>query len=241
MDSKDSATVIGAGLAGTEAAWQLANAGIKTTVIEMRPTKTSPAHHTQEFAELVCSNSFGALSSDRAAGLLQEELRILNSIVIKIADDHSIPAGGALAVDRAEFSKALTNILTSHPLISIKRLELKELPHNDQITILSTGPLTSDNLAGNLRNFTGIDECHFFDAASPIIDGESIDLSIAFKASRYDKGNADYINCPMNKEDYMCFLDNLLQAEQMVLKDFEINLVVISKQIPQNSSVAIWM
>ena len=221
MDFKDSAIVIGAGLAGTEAAWQLANAGIKTTVIEMRPTKTSPAHHTEEFAELVCSNSFGALNSDRAAGLLQQELRILNSIVIKTADLHSLPAGGALAVDRSKFSKTLTKQLTSHPLISIKRLELQELPDERQITILATGPLTSDKLAEKIRSFTGIEECHFFDAASPIIEGEGIDLSIAFKASRYDKGNADYINCPMNEKEYVSFRDNLIKAEQSKLKDFE--------------------
>ena len=221
MDLKDSVIVIGAGLAGTEAAWQLASSGIKTTLIEMRPKRKSPAHHTNEFAELVCSNSFGALNSDRAAGLLQEELRILNSIVIQTADHHSVPAGGALAVDRSEFSKSLTSKLYSNPLISIERNELKELPRENQIAIIATGPLTSNDLAENLKEFTGLEECHFFDAASPIIEGESIDFSIAFRASRYDKGDADYINCPMNKEQYLEFREALIIAEQALLKEFD--------------------
>ena len=221
MEFKDSILVIGAGLAGTEAAWQIANAGIKTTLIEMRPVKQSPAHHTQEFAELVCSNSFGAVKSDRAAGLLQKELRDLNSLVIKTAELHSVPAGGALAVDRSKFSKSITNKLESHPLISIKRFEVQNLPNEQQITVLATGPLTSHSLAENLRNFTGLEDCHFFDAASPIIEGESIDLSIAFQASRYDKGDADYINCPLNKEQYISFREELINAEKANLKDFD--------------------
>ncbi len=208
-------------MAGTEAAWQVAKAGLKAKLIEMRPRKRSPAHHTNEFAELVCSNSFGALSSDRAAGLLQEELRHLESIVIKTADLHAVPAGGALAVDRAKFSQALTKTLASNPLIDIQRKEQKLLPNNDQITILATGPLTSESLSGELRAFTGIDDCHFFDAASPIVQGEEIDFSIAFRASRYDKGDADYINCPMNKKQYLEFRSALLEAEQTPIKDFE--------------------
>jgi len=213
--------VLGAGLAGTEAAWQIASAGIPVRLVEMRPVRRSPAHHSQEFAELVCSNSFGALSSDRAAGLLQEELRRLGSVVIAMADQHAVPAGGALAVDRGRFSAALTAALEAHPLVTIERREQTELPPADTITVLATGPLTSEPLAEQLRCFTGRDECHFFDAASPIVAGESIDLNLAFRASRYDKGDADYINCPMDREQYLTFRQGLLTADQAELKDFE--------------------
>ena len=213
--------VIGAGLAGTEAAWQIASSGVSVTLIEMRPIKRSPAHHSAEFAELVCSNSFGALSSDRAAGLLQEELRRLGSLVISTADQHSVPAGGALAVDRGRYSAALTDVLEHHPLVTIERREQMHLPAADKITVLATGPLTSDSLAGDLRDFTGRDDCHFFDAASPIVDGETIDMEMAFRASRYDKGDADYINCPMDQHQYHAFRTALLSAEQAQLKDFE--------------------
>ena len=213
--------VIGAGLAGTEAAWQIASSGVPVTLIEMRPIKRSPAHHSAEFAELVCSNSFGALSSDRAAGLLQEELRRLGSLVISTADQHSVPAGGALAVDRGRYSAALTDALEHHPLVTIERREQMHLPAADKITVLATGPLTSDSLAGDLRDFTGRDDCHFFDAASPIVDGETIDMEMAFRASRYDKGDADYINCPMDQHQYHAFRTALLSAEQAQLKDFE--------------------
>ncbi|QNI54666.1 methylenetetrahydrofolate--tRNA-(uracil(54)-C(5))-methyltransferase (FADH(2)-oxidizing) [Synechococcus sp. BIOS-E4-1] len=215
--------VIGAGLAGTEAAWQVAQAGVPVHLIEMRPLRRSPAHHSSEFAELVCSNSFGALSSDRAAGLLQEELRRLGSLVIRTADAHAVPAGGALAVDRGRYSAALTEILQRHPLVTIERREQMDLPDADQITVLATGPLTSDALANHLRAFTGRDDCHFFDAASPIVDGETIDMKKAFRASRYDKGDADYINCPMDQPRYKDFLGALLSAEQAELKDFEKN------------------
>ena len=213
--------VIGAGLAGTEAAWQIAEAGIPVRLLEMRPLRRSPAHHSADFAELVCSNSFGALSSDRAAGLLQEELRRLGSLVIRTADRHAVPAGGALAVDRGRYSADLTSILEQHPLVTVERLEATELPGDGQIAVLATGPLTSEPLADQLRAFTGLDDCHFFDAASPIVEGESIDLTVAFRASRYDKGDADYINCPMTEEQYRLFRDALLAAEQAELKDFE--------------------
>lgn len=216
-----SVTVLGAGLAGTEAAWQVACAGIPVTLVEMRPARRSPAHHSSDFAELVCSNSFGALSSDRAAGLLQEELRRLGSLVIRIADDHAVPAGGALAVDRGRYSAALTKILDQHPLVTIERREQMDLPDVDAVTVLATGPLTSQSLANDLRGFTGRDDCHFFDAASPIVHGDSIDLKIAFRASRYDKGDADYINCPMNKAEFLAFREALLEAEQAELKDFD--------------------
>ena len=213
--------MIGAGLAGTEAAWQVAQAGLPVTLVEMRPLRRSPAHHSSEFGELVCSNSFGALSSDRAAGLLQEELRRLGSLVISTADHHAVPAGGALAVDRGRYSAALTAALDAHPLVTIERREQQRLPEAGQFTVLATGPLTSEPLAEDLRAFTGREDCHFFDAASPIVEGESIDLEVAFRASRYDKGDADYINCPMNQEQYLAFREALLSAEQAELKDFE--------------------
>ncbi len=213
--------MIGAGLAGTEAAWQVAKAGVPVTLWEMRPYKRSPAHHSSEFAELVCSNSFGALSSDRAAGLLQEELRRLGSLVIQTADHHSVPAGGALAVDRGRYSAALTSALDAHSLVTIRREEQLALPDPDQITVLATGPLTSEALADDLRAFTGRDDCHFFDAASPIVEGESIDMTKAFRASRYDKGDADYINCPMDRDQFLAFRTALLEAEQAELKDFD--------------------
>ncbi|TRU57374.1 MAG: FADH(2)-oxidizing methylenetetrahydrofolate--tRNA-(uracil(54)-C(5))-methyltransferase TrmFO [Microcystis aeruginosa Ma_QC_C_20070823_S13] len=212
--------VIGGGLAGTEAAWQIAQAGIPVILHEMRPIRSSPAHHSQFLAELVCSNSFGAMAVDRATGLLHEELRRLNSLVIAQADQHSVPAGGALAVDRGVFSRNLTEILANHPLITLKRQEITEIPR-DGIVVLTTGPLTSAALAADLQNFTGLDYLSFFDAASPIILGESIDRSIAFLASRYDKGEAAYLNCPMDREQYLHFWQELKQAEQAELKDFE--------------------
>ncbi|BAU64052.1 gid protein [Stanieria sp. NIES-3757] len=213
-------TVIGAGLAGTEAAWQIAQAGVAVDLYEMRPVRTSPAHHTADFAELVCSNSFGAMASDRAAGLLHEELRRLGSIIIGTADRHSVPAGGALAVDRGVFSSQLTTTLANHPLISLKRAEITTIP-TDGVVVLTTGPLTSPQLASDLQRFTGMEYFSFFDAASPIVAGESINRDIAFLASRYDKGEAAYLNCPMNKEQYLHFWQELAHAEQAELKDFE--------------------
>ena len=213
--------VIGAGLAGCEAAWQIANSGIAVKLVEMRPLNSTPAHHTSEFAELVCSNSFGALSPDRAAGLLQEELRTFNSLIIQTADKFSVPAGGALAVDRSKFSKSLTKTLSTHPLIHIERIEQLDLPDKENITVIATGPLTSNKLANKIKIFTGLDSCHFFDAASPIILGDTIDHEIAFKASRYDKGDPAYLNCPMNKFEYLDFRNALINAEQATLKDFD--------------------
>lgn len=213
--------VIGAGLAGTEAAWQIAQAGLPVILHEMRPMRRSPAHHTEHFAELVCSNSFGAMATDRAAGLLHEELRQLGSVVIRQADRHAVPAGGALAVDRAVFSRELTETLLAHPRISLRREEVPRLP-TDSIVVLTTGPLTSPSLAEDLQRFTGQDYCSFFDAASPIVVGESINREIAFLASRYDRGEAAYLNCPMNREQYQAFYEALCAAEQAELKDFEI-------------------
>ncbi|MBW4630778.1 MAG: FADH(2)-oxidizing methylenetetrahydrofolate--tRNA-(uracil(54)-C(5))-methyltransferase TrmFO [Iphinoe sp. HA4291-MV1] len=216
---KQTIHVIGGGLAGTEAAWQIASAGVSVILWEMRPNRLGGAHHTEHLAELVCSNSFGAMASDRAAGLLHEELRQLNSIVISKADEHSVPAGGALAVDRGQFSQDLTETLARHPLIELRRDEVRVIPEG--IVVLATGPLTSPELAEDLHRFTGMEYLSFFDAASPIIVGESINHDIAFLASRYDKGEAAYLNCPMNKEQYLQFWQELCVAEQVELKDFE--------------------
>jgi methylenetetrahydrofolate--tRNA-(uracil-5-)-methyltransferase len=212
--------VIGGGLAGTEAAWQIAQAGIPVILHEMRPTLQSPAHHSEHLAELVCSNSFGAQATDRSSGLLHEELRRLGSIVIRKADEHQVPAGGALAVDRAVFSRDLTETLSSHPLIELRRGELTEIP-TEGIVVLTTGPLTTPALADRLHQFTGMEYMSFFDAASPIVVGESINFEIAFLASRYDRGEAAYLNCPMNKDQYLQFWQELCKAEQAELKDFE--------------------
>ena len=212
--------VIGGGLAGTEAAWQIAQAGVSVILHEMRPMQTSPAHHTQELAELVCSNSFGAKSSDRAAGLLHEELRRLGSIIIAKADEHYVPAGGALAVDRGIFSGELTETLASHPLIELCRGEVEKIP-TEGVVVLTTGPLTSAALTKDLLKFTGMEYFSFFDAASPIVVGDSINRDIAFLASRYDKGEAAYLNCPMNQEQYLQFRQALCEAQQAEVKDFE--------------------
>ncbi|MEB3191259.1 MAG: FADH(2)-oxidizing methylenetetrahydrofolate--tRNA-(uracil(54)-C(5))-methyltransferase TrmFO [Snowella sp.] len=212
--------VIGGGLAGTEAAWQIAQAGVPVIFSEMRPIRLSPAHHSRELAELVCSNSFGAKNSDRAAGLLQTELRQLNSIIIQTADQYAVPAGGALAVDRGVFSQALTQRLENHPLIDFRREEVTAIPQ-DRIVVLATGPLTSPALTEDLQCLTGMDYLSFFDAASPIVVGESINQDIAFFASRYDKGEAAYLNCPLNREEYLQFWQALCQGEQAELKDFE--------------------
>ncbi|MGD1864042.1 MAG: FADH(2)-oxidizing methylenetetrahydrofolate--tRNA-(uracil(54)-C(5))-methyltransferase TrmFO [Phormidesmis sp.] len=212
--------VIGGGLAGTEAAWQIAQAGVPVVLHEMRPVKKSPAHHSEHLAELVCSNSFGAMGTDRASGLLHEELRRLGSVVIGKADEHSVPAGGALAVDRGVFGQDLTEALEGHPLVELRRDEVLRIPE-DGITVLTTGPLTSESLSEDLERFAGQAYMSFFDAASPIIVGESIDQDIAFMASRYDRGEAAYLNCPMNKEQYLAFYDALCAAEQAELMDFE--------------------
>ncbi len=212
--------VIGGGLAGTEAAWQIAQAGVPVILHEMRPQRLSPAHHTEQLSELVCSNSFGAKASDRAAGLLHTELRELGSIVIQKADQHAVPAGGALAVDRGVFSHDLTETLASHPLIELRRGEITQIPA-EGVVVLATGPLTSPALTEDLHRFTGMEYLSFFDAASPIVVGESINQEIAFLASRYDRGEAAYLNCPMDREQYLQFWQALGEAEQAELKEFE--------------------
>lgn len=219
MTVKQPVHVIGGGLAGTEAAWQIAQAGIPVVLSEMRPLRQSPAHHTQELAELVCSNSFGAQATDRASGLLHEELRRLGSIVMAMADKHSVPAGGALAVDRAVFSQSLTETLANHPLIELRREAVSQIPAG--IAVLTTGPLTSPELAEALRQLAGMNYLSFFDAASPIVVGESINYDMAFLASRYDRGEAAYLNCPLNRDQYLHFYQELCRAEQAELKDFE--------------------
>lgn len=211
--------VVGGGLAGTEAAWQIAQLGAPVILSEMRPVRQSPAHHTDQLGELVCSNSFGALASDRAAGLLKEELRQLGSLVIATADRHAVPAGGALAVDRARFSQALTEAIANHPLITLRREEVTEIPEG--IAVLCTGPLTSEPLAKALQAFTGLEYLSFFDASSPIVTGDSLNRAVVFQASRYDKGEAAYLNCPMTEAEYERFWQALVEAEQVPLKDFE--------------------
>jgi methylenetetrahydrofolate--tRNA-(uracil-5-)-methyltransferase len=221
--------VIGAGLAGTEAAWQIAQHGIKVRLVEMRPERQTPAHHTSECAELVCSNSFGSHDATRSTGLLHHELLAFDSIVMKVARETKVPAGSALAVDRSIFGKRLTELLSSHPLITFERREQFCLPKDSQICVVATGPLTSDTLAQDIKAFIGEQYLSFFDAASPIVTGESIDYDIAFRASRYNKEftdssdsqEASYLNCPFTKEEYYSFIDAVQNAELAPVKDFE--------------------
>ncbi len=218
--SENSITVIGAGLAGSEAAYQLAKRGIPVTLYEMRPQKKSPAHHTDQFAELVCSNSLRAGNIENAVGLLKEEMRRLDSLIMKCADATAVPAGGALAVDRHAFSEMVTKTLEAHPLITIKREEVTDIP-SEGMVIIATGPLTSDALGEKIAAMTGANDFYFYDAAAPIVTADSLDYDKVFAASRYDKGDADYLNCPMNKEQYLAFLHELTHAECATVKEFE--------------------
>ncbi len=219
MSFTDRVTVIGAGLAGSEAAWQIAKLGVKVVLYEMRGKKTTPAHHTDQFAELVCSNSLRAASLTNAVGLLKEEMRKLDSIIIRSADACSVPAGGALAVDREKFSQMVTDELTSHPLIEVVREEVTEIP--DEVTVIATGPLTSESLTKSILDFTGEQSFYFYDAAAPIVDASSVDMEIVYRASRYDKGEPAYLNCPMTEEQFNVFYDALVQAETTPIKEFE--------------------
>lgn len=219
MLTNDSVTVIGAGLAGSEAAWQLAMQGIDVTLYEMRGVQSTPAHRSTDFAELVCSNSLRAASLTNAVGLLKEEMRRLGSLIIRAADRYAVPAGGALAVDREAFSEFITNTLTEHPRITVRREEVDQLP--DGIVVVATGPLTSARLSDAILEFTGRDSLYFYDAAAPILERDSIDESIAFMASRYDKGEPAYINCPMSEEQFNDFYEALITAETTALKEFE--------------------
>lgn len=212
--------VIGGGLAGCEAAWQIANSGIKVQLYEMRPKKMTPAHHTGIFAELVCSNSLRSNQLENAVGLLKEELRMLKSLIIESADKNMVPAGGALAVDRDKFSIYINDKIKSHPNIEIINEEVTFISE-DEYTIIATGPLTSDNLSKSIREYLGEDYLYFYDAAAPIVAYDSIDMDIAYKASRYGKGEDDYINCPMNKTEYENFYKELIDAETAELKYFE--------------------
>lgn len=221
---KDYVVVVGAGLAGSEAAWQLAERGIKVKLYEMRPVENTPAHHTDKFAELVCSNSLRSNQLENAVGLLKEEMRRLNSLIMHYADHNAIPAGGALAVDREKFSQDITDRIKSHPNIQVINEELIDIP-KDEYVIIASGPLTSDKLSESIRALTENEYLYFYDAAAPIIAYDSIDMSKAFKASRYDKGESDYINCPMNEEEYNRFYQELISAEAVPLKKFEKQIV----------------
>lgn len=212
--------VIGAGLAGTEAALQLADRGIPVTLYEMKPKKFSPAHHSENFAELVCSNSLKAERIENACGLLKEEMRHFNSVMMQAADISRVPAGGALAVDRDKFSEFITQKIKSHPLMTVVYDEVFKI-NPDEYTIIATGPLTSDSLSEAIRELTGDDGLSFFDAAAPIVTKDSIDFDKVFYGARYDKGTADYINCPMTQEEYTDFYNELVNAEKAELKDFE--------------------
>ena len=220
------ATVIGGGLAGSEAAWQLAEAGIEVTLYEMRPVKKTDVHQTHGLAELVCSNSFR--SDDKTAnavGVLHEEMRMMNSIIMKQADIHAVPAGGALAVDRDHFSAGVEDQLSQHPLITIKREEVNSLPDaTDGPVIVASGPLTSDSLAASILAETKEEDLAFFDAIAPIVHFDSINMDVAWFQSRYDKGTGkDYINCPMNEDQYNAFITALVEGEKMSFKEFEEN------------------
>ena len=212
--------VVGAGLAGCEAAYQIAKKGIKVKLFEMKPEKYTPAHHSDKFAELVCSNSFRSDDTTNAIGLLKKELRTLDSLIMKCADSNSVPAGSALAVDREKFSSDITNAIKSNPNIEVITKEVISIP-DDEITVIASGPLTSDGLFQFISNDLGIDKLHFFDAAAPIVDFDSIDMTKAFFASRYNKGDADYINCPMNEEEYRRFYEELINAKEAKLHDFD--------------------
>ena len=214
--------VIGAGLAGCEAAMKIANRGIAVRLFEMKPQKRTPAHHTDLFGELVCSNSLKAMRVESAAGLLKEEMRRLGSFLMQCADRCQVPAGGALAVDREQFASLVTEGIRQHPLITVVHGEVTDIP-DDAVTVIATGPLTSDALAKKIEERFG-DSLSFFDAAAPIVTAESIDMDYAFTASRYDRGgDDDYINCPMNKEEYEVFYHALVNAERAPLHDFDVS------------------
>ncbi len=212
--------VIGAGLAGCEAVWQLVKEGIEVELYEMKPKKYSPAHSYEGFGELVCSNSLKADRIENACGLLKEEMRFFDSIMMMAADKARVPAGGALAVDREVFSDFITEKIKNHPLVTVVNEEVTQI-NPDEYTIIATGPLTSDGLAEAIAKLTGKESMYFYDAAAPIVTEESIDKSKVFKAARYDKGTADYINCPMTKEEYEAFYNALINAETAPLKAFE--------------------
>ncbi|MGN0516978.1 methylenetetrahydrofolate--tRNA-(uracil(54)-C(5))-methyltransferase (FADH(2)-oxidizing) TrmFO [Eubacterium sp.] len=216
-------TVVGAGLAGCEAAWQIAQAGYRVTLVEMKPVKFSPAHKSENFAELVCSNSLKASRIDSAAGLLKEEMSRLGSLTVPVARNTAVPAGGALAVDRNDFSSTVTQMIKNHPNITVENRVYDTInPDDDEILIIATGPLTEGKLGEEIQRLCG-DYLSFYDAAAPIVTAESVDVQKAFGASRYDRGgDDDYINCPFNKAEYEAFINELINAEGAVVHDFDV-------------------
>lgn len=222
MDIVTRVTVVGGGLAGTEAAWQLAKRGFEVDLYEMRPHRKTGAHVTDRLAELVCSNSLGSKLVDRASGLLQAEVKMLGSLLLECAEKAAVPAGGALAVDRELFAETATQAIQTQPRIRVIREEVTSVPSGP--TIIATGPLTSTSLAADIARITGQEYLYFYDALAPIVTADSIDMSIAFRASRYGRGDqddGDYINCPMTEDEYRRFVDALLTAERVELRDFE--------------------
>lgn len=220
MTNKSSVTVYGAGLAGCEAAWQIAERGIKVKLVEMKPEKYTPAHHSEKFSELVCSNSLRSDSTTNAVGLLKEEMRRLGSLIMQAADNTKVPAGSALAVDRELFSQYITERIKNHPNIEIISCEADGIDKNE-ISLIATGPLTSDKMANYIEHELGCGGLHFFDAAAPIVDAATIDMNVAYFASRYGKGDADYINCPMSHEEYDAFYRELIAAREAEIKEFD--------------------
>lgn len=220
MSTYQAVTVIGAGLAGSEAAWQIASQGVPVKLYEMRPVRKTPAHHTDRFAELVCSNSLRANGLTNAVGVLKEEMRLLQSLILSAADRNAVPAGGALAVDRDGFSGEVTTRLREHPLVTVINEELPALPQ-DGIVVVATGPLTSPELSAQIKDLFGEGYFYFYDAAAPIVEKDSIDMDKVFLASRYDKGEAAYLNCPMTEAEFDVFYEALTTAETAEIKDFE--------------------
>ena len=212
-------TIVGAGLAGSEAAWQLVKRGIPVRLYEMRPYKSSPAHHSANFAELVCSNSLRSDSMQNAVGVLKEEMRLMDSLIMRCADEHRVPAGSALAVDRHKFAEAVTSTLVNHPLVEVIHEEVCEIPSTP--VIITGGPLISDALSKAIADLVQSDYFYFYDAAAPIVEKDSIDFSKAYVKSRYDKGEAAYINCPMDRQQFEAFYQELIQAETVSLHEFE--------------------
>ncbi|WP_457621775.1 FADH(2)-oxidizing methylenetetrahydrofolate--tRNA-(uracil(54)-C(5))-methyltransferase TrmFO [Persephonella sp.] len=213
--------VIGAGLAGSEAAYRIANSGFKVDLYEMRPVRSTPAHRTEKFAELVCSNSLGGKEITTGAGLLKEEMRLLDSLIVRVAEEFSVPAGGALAVDREKFSKKITEILENHPDIKVIRKEVTEIPDEYDFIIIATGPLTSEAFSKSIQNLTGAEYLYFYDAIAPTVDAETVDFSKGFWGDRYSKGEGDYFNCVLSEEEYEMFYNELIKGQQVPLKDFE--------------------
>ncbi|MDP7989758.1 FADH(2)-oxidizing methylenetetrahydrofolate--tRNA-(uracil(54)-C(5))-methyltransferase TrmFO [Bacillus sp. MHSD_36] len=211
--------VIGAGLAGSEAAYQIAKRGVQVRLYEMRPVRQTPAHHTDKFAELVCSNSLRANTLTNAVGVIKEEMRLMDSVIIRAADECSVPAGGALAVDRHEFAAKVTEYVKNHPNVTVMNEEITEIPEGP--TVIATGPLTSPDFSAQLKELTGEDYFYFYDAAAPIVEKDSIDMNKVYLKSRYDKGEAAYLNCPMTEEEFDRFYEALIAAETVPLKEFE--------------------